>query len=93
MQVTHALDKPRLFWLRENPEDPQNEPHAGINMAQGLVSLLYICGVNPKVLGTGSDLPAHNSQTIMCFVQFLYGLAVVVAHIVMVNLRTMPKSP
>ena len=43
MQVTHALDEPRLFRLREKPEDPQIEPKAGIKMAQVLVSLVYIC--------------------------------------------------
>ena len=26
-------DEPRLFWLREKPEDPQFEPHAGIKVA------------------------------------------------------------
>ena len=26
MQVTYAPDEPRLFWLREKPEDPQFEP-------------------------------------------------------------------
>ena len=31
MQLTYAPDEPRLFLLREKPEDPQFEPHAGIN--------------------------------------------------------------
>ena len=39
MHVTYAPDEPRLFWLWEKPDDP----HAGIKMAQGLVSLVYIC--------------------------------------------------
>ena len=38
MQLTYAPDEPRLSLLRENPEDPQFEPHAGIRMARGLVS-------------------------------------------------------
>ena len=29
MQVTHASDEPRLFWLRENPEDPKFSPMPG----------------------------------------------------------------
>ena len=37
MQLTYAPDEPRLFLLQEKPEDPL-EPHAGIKMAQGLVS-------------------------------------------------------
>ena len=41
-QVTNSPDEPRLFRLQEKPEDP----HAGIKMAQGLVSLVYICGVS-----------------------------------------------
>ena len=46
--LTYAPDEPRLFLLREIPEDPQIKPHARIKMAQGLVSpvgisLLYIC--------------------------------------------------
>ena len=44
-RVTRTLDEPWLFWLREKPEDPQIEPHAGIKMAQVLVSL-YICGLH-----------------------------------------------
>ena len=36
MQVTYAPDEPRLFWLREKPEDPNLSPHAGIKMAQVL---------------------------------------------------------
>ena len=47
MQVTYAPDEPRWFWLQEKPEDPQIEPRAGIKMAQGLVSLVYICGIDP----------------------------------------------
>ena len=46
MQVAYALDKLRLFWLREKPEDPQFEPHAGIKMAQVLGSPVYIYGRN-----------------------------------------------
>ena len=38
MQLTCAPDEPRLFVLREKPEDPQIEPHAWIKMGQGLVS-------------------------------------------------------
>ena len=38
MQLTYAPDEPQLFLLREKPEDPQIEPHAGIKMTQGLVS-------------------------------------------------------
>ena len=49
MQVTQALNDPRLFWSGEKPEDLQIEPHAGIKMAEGLVSLLYICGVYPSI--------------------------------------------
>ena len=45
MQVTYPPDEPRLFWLQEKPEDLQIKPHAGIKMAQGLVSLVYICGM------------------------------------------------
>ena len=45
MQVTHALDEPQLFWLREKPEDPQIEFHAGIIDGTGSGSLVYICGV------------------------------------------------
>ena len=48
MQVTYTPDKPRLFWLREKPEDPQFDPHAGIKMAQVLGSPLYIYGPNWK---------------------------------------------
>ena len=44
MQVTNAPDETRLFWWREKPEDPQIQPHAGIKMAQGQVSLVYIWG-------------------------------------------------
>ena len=36
-------DELRLFYLREKPEDPQFEPHTGINMVQVLGSLMYIC--------------------------------------------------
>ena len=43
MQVTNAPDEPLLFWLWEKPEDLQIEPHVGIKMAQGLISLVYIC--------------------------------------------------
>ena len=35
--------QPRLFSLREKPEDPQFEPHAEVKMAQVLGSPLYIC--------------------------------------------------
>ena len=45
MQVTYVPAEPGLLWLRENPEDPQIEPHARIKMAQGLVPLVYICGL------------------------------------------------
>ena len=38
MRLIYAPDEPRLFLLREKPEDPQIEPHAGIKIAQGLVS-------------------------------------------------------
>ena len=38
MQLAYAPDEPLLFLLREKPEDPQIEPHAGIKMAKGLVS-------------------------------------------------------
>ena len=38
MQLTYTPDEPQLFLLREKPEDPQFEPHAGIKMAHGLVS-------------------------------------------------------
>ena len=38
MQITHAPDKQRK-------KDPQIQPHARIKMAQGLVSLVYICGL------------------------------------------------
>ena len=38
MQLTYAPEEPRLFLLWERPEDPQIDPHAGIKMAQGLVS-------------------------------------------------------
>ena len=44
MQVAYALDKLWLFWLQENPEDPQFEPHAGIKMVQVLGSPVYIYG-------------------------------------------------
>ena len=44
MQMVYALDELRLFWLREKPEDPQFEPHAGIKMAQILESPVYIYG-------------------------------------------------
>ena len=44
MQLTYAPDEPQLFLLREKSEDPQIEPHARIKMAQGMVSLVYICG-------------------------------------------------
>ena len=43
MQVTYAPDEPWLFCSRENPEDPQFEPHVGIKMAQVLGPLLNIC--------------------------------------------------
>ena len=36
--------EPRVFWLRENTEDPQFEPRAGIKMAQVQESLVYIYG-------------------------------------------------
>ena len=45
MQVTRAPDKSRLFWLCEKPEDPQIQSHDGIKMTQGLVSLVYIWGL------------------------------------------------
>ena len=47
--VSYAPDEQQLFWLREKPEDPQIELHAGFEMAQGLVSLVYICGVNINI--------------------------------------------
>ena len=53
MHVTYTPDGPRLFWLREKPEDPHTEPHAGIKMAQGLVSLVYVCVLNTKWTGDG----------------------------------------
>ena len=40
---TYAPDESRLFWLRENPEYPQFEPHARIEMVQVLGSPVYIC--------------------------------------------------
>ena len=42
MQVTYGPDEPWLFWLGEKPEDPQFEPHAGINMVQVLGSPVHI---------------------------------------------------
>ena len=50
MQLTYAPDESRLFLLREKPKDPQIEPHAGINMAQGLVSPFSI-SVAPADIG------------------------------------------
>ena len=38
MQLTYTTDEPRLLLLREKPEEPQFELHAGIKMAHGLVS-------------------------------------------------------
>ena len=38
MQLSYAPDEPQLFLSREQPEDPQFEPHARIKMAQGMVS-------------------------------------------------------
>ena len=35
----YAPDKSWLFWLQENPEDPQFEPHAGIKMAHPRISV------------------------------------------------------
>ena len=32
-----------VIWLREKPEDPKFEPHAGIKMAQVLGSPMHIC--------------------------------------------------
>ena len=49
MQLTYyAPDEPRLFLLREKPEDPQFEPHAGIKMAHGLESPSSISVVKSK---------------------------------------------
>ena len=49
MQVTYAPDEHDelrlIIWLRENPKDPQFEPHARIKMVQVLGSPLYICGI------------------------------------------------
>ena len=42
MQLTYTPDEPRLFLLREKPEDPQFEPHVRIKMAHGLVSPSFI---------------------------------------------------
>ena len=50
MQVAYAPNEPLLFWLQEKPEDPQIQPHAGIKMVQGLVSLMYICAQNLLLL-------------------------------------------
>ena len=54
MQVTYAHDEPRLFWLREIPEDPQFETHTitSIKMAQVLGSLVYIYGMWPLISWT-----------------------------------------
>ena len=38
-----AGDEPQVFWLKEKPEDPQFEPHAGFKMVQVRGSLVYIC--------------------------------------------------
>ena len=46
MQVTYVPDEPRFFDYEKKAEDPQIQPHAGIKMAQGLISLVYICGNN-----------------------------------------------
>ena len=45
MQVTFAPDEPQIFWLWEKPEDPPIQVNAGIQMAQVLGSLVYICDV------------------------------------------------
>ena len=46
MQVIYAPDEPRLFWLREKPEDPKFEPHARIKMAQVLGFPWYIISMS-----------------------------------------------
>ena len=50
MQLTYTPDKPRLFLLREQPEDPQFEPHAGIKIAHGLVSPSSISVVDTQTV-------------------------------------------
>ena len=47
-RTTFIFDEPRLFWLRKKPKDPQIEPHGGIKIVQGLVSLTYICVQTPS---------------------------------------------
>ena len=61
MQVTNAPDEPGLLRLWAKPEDPEIEPHAGIKMAQGLVSLVYICG--NRTLCMGKLDPENPDQT------------------------------
>ena len=56
MQATYAPDEPWLFWLREEPEDTQIQPHVRIKMVQVLGSLVFICGVNPEVLKNKSTV-------------------------------------
>ena len=49
MQVTYAPDKSWLFWLQENPENPQFEPHVGIKMEQVLPKM-SVCAMFKGVL-------------------------------------------
>ena len=56
MQLTYAHDEPQLFLLREKPEDPQFEPHAGIKMAQGLVYPSFTSVVETVVRSTNCTI-------------------------------------
>ena len=39
-----------IILITGKPEDHQIEPHAWIKMVQGLVSLVYICGILPNTI-------------------------------------------
>ena len=62
MQLTYAPDQPRLFLLREKPKDPQFKPHAGIKMAQGLVSPSSISVIKTQITTLYKGILLHLSS-------------------------------
>ena len=64
MQVTYAPAESQLFWLWENPEDPQFEPHAGIKMVQVLGSPVYIYGYTTDMNGKYQMLAPFSCQLV-----------------------------
>ena len=79
MQVTYAPDEPRLFWLREKPEDPQFEPHFGIKNGSGfwvLGSPVYI-----YIFASAQVQNTHNSKVLHHADEIVYAMHIFVFNV------------